>query len=247
MVVFPRTWLGLKCAPLKSRLRCAHSMASPTLDNWNRQKPLCLSASRRLLSLFCALRRKIAGSHLFLFLFFISLHFLLTLKIRILLFPLWNAHVSNLNKEQDSTYSKTLPFFALTEDYKEACAVLLSNISRTLLQPLTSPKKRKVSREIHKRSRLPHLCCHSFFDLFFDWFICFVSLFAFFFALFFILIVPPALSSCPAPLSVLPPASSICVKCAPLKSRLRCAHSMASPTLDTCKRQKHRSMLIKTD
>ena len=119
--------------------------------------PLCLSASRRLLSLLCALRRKIAGSHLFLFLFLISLRFLLTLKIRILLFPFWNAHVSNLNKEQDSTYSKTLPFFALTEDYREACAVLLSNRSRTLLQPLTSPKKRKVSREIHKRSRLPHL------------------------------------------------------------------------------------------
>ena len=84
--------------------------------------PLCLSASRRLLSPFCALMRKIADSHLFLFLFLISLRFLLTLKIRILLFPFWNAHLSNLNKQQNSSYSKMLPFSALTEDYKEACA-----------------------------------------------------------------------------------------------------------------------------
>ena len=45
-----------------------------------------------------------------------------------------------------------------------------------------------------------HLCFHSFFVLFFDWFIFFTGSFALFFALFFILIAPPALSSCPAPL-----------------------------------------------
>jgi hypothetical protein len=51
-----------------------------------------------------------------------------------------------------------------------------------------------------------YLCFHSFFVLFFVWFVCFfVSFFGLFFGLFFILIIPPALSSCPAPLSVLLP------------------------------------------
>ena len=85
-------------------------------------------------------------------------------------------------------------------------------------------------------------------------------LFCFSIGLFFLLVLSLCFSLCflfwlpllhyqavPRPLSVLPSASSICLKCAPLKSRLRCAHSMASSTLDTCKRQKHRSAFQRQD